>query len=165
MQISAHLYAHILLLPGECYELWSCLTTPCQEDIPSMRRWVMDMESPLMWSLARGTQVLKRNLPQLHFVHHKSHMMLPGAEPRSPWWETGASRRFYALLSPWRWRGRRHNPPKHRLTFTGLLGITSQQNRRTLHNNYCRHCKFYISNDLSKYIYFPAYPTFLFCNT
>jgi hypothetical protein len=33
--------------------------------------------------IGRGTEVLGENLPQRHFVHHKSHMTRPGLEPRA----------------------------------------------------------------------------------
>jgi hypothetical protein len=39
------------------------------------------------WELAAETEVLGKNLPQYHFVHHKSHMTWPGLEPGPPWWE------------------------------------------------------------------------------
>jgi hypothetical protein len=31
--------------------------------------------------IGRGTKVLGGNLPQRHFVHHKSHITRPGFEP------------------------------------------------------------------------------------
>jgi hypothetical protein len=37
--------------------------------------------------IGRGTEVLGENLPQRHFVHHKSHMTRPGQEPGPPRWE------------------------------------------------------------------------------
>jgi hypothetical protein len=39
--------------------------------------------------IGRGTEVLGKNLPQCHFVHHKSHMLRTGFEPGRPRWEAG----------------------------------------------------------------------------
>jgi hypothetical protein len=34
-----------------------------------------------------GMKIARGNLPQRHFVHHKSHMIKPGLEPGPPRWE------------------------------------------------------------------------------
>jgi hypothetical protein len=41
----------------------------------------MRMENLAEWWLAGETEVLRENLSQRHFVHHKSHMYWPVAKP------------------------------------------------------------------------------------
>jgi hypothetical protein len=39
------------------------------------------VEQLMEWRLAGETELLGENLPQRHFVHHKSHMTDPGLNP------------------------------------------------------------------------------------
>jgi hypothetical protein len=48
---------------------------------------VVIVEKLVEWRLAGETEVLGENLPQRHFVHHKSHMTRPGLKPGPPRWE------------------------------------------------------------------------------
>jgi hypothetical protein len=45
------------------------------------------MEQLVEWRVAAETEVLGENLPQLHFVHHKSHLTRLVREHGPPRWE------------------------------------------------------------------------------
>jgi hypothetical protein len=47
---------------------------------------MMNVEQSVEWELAGEIEVLRENLPQYRFVHHKPHM-LPVREPGPPRWE------------------------------------------------------------------------------
>jgi hypothetical protein len=59
------------------------------------------VEQLVDWRLAGETEVLGQNLPQRHFVHHKSHMTRPGLEPRTA--AVGSQR-----LTAWAMAGPKH---------------------------------------------------------
>jgi hypothetical protein len=52
-----------------------------------MMMMMMILEQPVECELAGETEILGENLPQFHFVLHKSHMPRPGLEPVPPRWE------------------------------------------------------------------------------
>jgi hypothetical protein len=56
-------------------------------DLLYLPRVIMMMENLVEWSLAGETEVPRGNLPQRHFVHHKSNLTRPGLEPGPPRWE------------------------------------------------------------------------------
>jgi hypothetical protein len=58
----------------------------------------MIVEKQMECRLAGETEVLRENLPQRHFVHHKSHMTRPGFEPGPLRWEAGDYFYYYYYL-------------------------------------------------------------------
>jgi hypothetical protein len=50
---------------------------------------MVSVEQMMEWRLAGETEVVGENLPQCHYVHHKSHMIWPGLELGPPQWEAG----------------------------------------------------------------------------
>jgi hypothetical protein len=74
--------------------------------------------------IGRGDQVLGENLPQRHFVHHKSHLTRLGLEPGLPRWE--ANDKPLEL-----WRG-------HYL----FVSTASNSERRPRFPRYSRYCRY-----------------------
>jgi hypothetical protein len=61
------------------------LDTEATNGLLCQPRVIMMMEKSVEW-LAGEAKVLRENLPQCRFVHHKPHM-LPVREPGPPRWE------------------------------------------------------------------------------
>jgi hypothetical protein len=59
----------------------------------------MNVEKSVEWELAEEMEVLRENLPQHHFVHHKSHMTWTGLELGPPLWEA-ADLTSWAVVRP-----------------------------------------------------------------
>jgi hypothetical protein len=58
---------------------------------------MMNVEKSVEWELAGKTEVLGKNLPHCHFVHHKTHMTWPGFEPGPPGGKPATNRLSYGM--------------------------------------------------------------------
>jgi hypothetical protein len=62
------------------------LGTSATSGLLYLPRVIVKMENLVEW-MAGETEISRENLPQRHFVRHKSHLTRPGLEHGPPRWE------------------------------------------------------------------------------
>jgi hypothetical protein len=85
----------------------------------------MSVEQSVEWELTGETEVLGENLPQRHFVHHKSRMTRPGLEPRAA--AVGSQRlTAWAMVRPSLENSARFDPVFTFLDFAAIFFLQSK---------------------------------------
>jgi hypothetical protein len=60
---------------------------------------MMSVKQSVEWELTGEAEVFGGNLPQCHFVHHKSHMFWPEFEPGPRCWKPAINSLSYGTVS------------------------------------------------------------------